>query len=444
MAISTTAAILGGASIAGSVFGASKAAKAAKQAGQLEYQAAQDSINFQRETRDQVRADNEPFRQIGLSAANALASSFGLPVSMTGNTAARTSVVGSQGMGGYGKGAPNGMARPMPTSTDYASSDTFGGGQPGTISGGSRIMTGGGYGSPAPAEGGADWQAYGAANPDLQTEWARLQSTGEAQSRFGGDPANFYRFHYQTYGQAEGRPLPTMAPAQPEAPAQTGGTAPGYNDPTATGGYSAGPAPAAYVSPVRMTGPALDVSLAAYQRSPGYTFALSEAQKALDNMSSSMGRTLSGQRIKAAQERAIGLANQDYTDWRNYTTGQYNLDRNRSDTIYEADRGFGYGQARDARGDFERDQGRLDNRYDTRNNTLLTMSGFGTSANAANQNAATTFANNAGQATMVGAQARGNAATNAANAWNSGFNNLMTTGAYLWGSGAFGGAKAKA
>lgn len=428
MAISTTAAILGGAAIGGSLLGASKAAKAAKKAGQLQYQAGQDALQFQRQAFDQIRQDNEPFRQIGLSAATALAGGLGLPVSMTGGAAQPTQAPATQATGSGAMTGNKASGGPATIPREPAS-----------------------FAPPsAPASTGApDYAEYGRENPDLQAEWQRIVSTGNA-SAFGNDPTAYYAWHWQKYGQNEGRDLPMTggptvpAPqtAAPSAPAD--GTAPGYTDPTAPNGYDAGASPAPYVSPQRMTYAPLDVSYQNFENSPDYKFRVQESQRALDNLSSSMGRVLSGARVKAAQERAQGLASQGYTDWRNYTTGQYNVDRNRADTIYEADRGFGYGQARDARGDFVQDRARTDTRYDTRNNTLLNLAGFGTGANASNASSAQTFANNAGNLTMTGAQAQGNAAQNAANAWNAGLNNIMTTGAYLWGSGAFGGAGAGA
>ncbi len=121
---------------------------------------------------------------------------------------------------------------------------------------------------------------------------------------------------------------------------------------------------------------------------------------------------MSGARTKAALRYSQGLADQDYTDWRNYTTGQFNADRNFNEATFEADRS------------------NTNNRYDTRNSTLLQLAGFGSQANQANQNAAQSFAANSSNLMTQGAAAQGDAGINAANAWAAGANNLMTIGAY--------------
>lgn len=73
MAIGTGLALLGG-SVASGVLGASSANKAAK----AQEAAANRDIEFQKETRDLIRADLDPYRMSGLSANNALAFENGL------------------------------------------------------------------------------------------------------------------------------------------------------------------------------------------------------------------------------------------------------------------------------------------------------------------------------------------------------------------------------
>jgi hypothetical protein len=441
MAIGTAAAILGGAAIGGTLLGASKAAKASKYAANQAAEASRQANELNRYIYDTTRSDNEPFRQIGLSAASAVARGFGLPMTMTGAMPAG---------GGSGGGTVSGPAMTGGARTGVIGSQGFGGGGAETVIGGPGV---GGSG------GGADWAAYGKQNPDVAAEWNHIVQTGNA-SHFGNDPNAYYAWHYDNYGKGEKRALPMSGSTNPEfaaPPSMTGSAGnEGYNDPTAPGGYGVGPrpemgsGPAPYQAGPRMTSGPIRVSFEDYQNSPDYKFRVQEDQKALDNLSSSMGRVLSGSRIKAAQERANGLAAQGFTDYRNYMTNQLNLERARNDNIYESDRGFGYGQSRDARGDFVQDRARSDGlyaddrayttgRYDTRNSQLLALSGFGTGANAANQNAAQTFAQNTNAANMTAANARGQGAINGANAWNAGINNLMTTGAYLFGGGAFGG-----
>lgn len=337
-------AVAAGVGAIGTIYAANKGAKAAEKAGQLEYQAAQEANALNEKIYNQTRADNEPFRQFGVSAGGALAGAFGLSApSMTGSgTAPATSA-------------------PQP-----------------------------------------DWAGYGAANPDVMA-WAQ---SGHGDPNKPIDQQSIEErlaYHYTNGGNAEGRSLPMTQPAQAAAP----GAAPtGYSDPTATGGYT---------TPSRTPMAALDVSTAAFKESPGYQFSLAQGNKALGNIASANRGLMSGQRMKAASAYNVGMADQEFGNWRDYTTSQYNNDRNYGEAIYQSDRS------------------RLDDRYDTRNNALLSMAGFGASANNANQNAAQSFAANSNNATMAGAQAKGNAGVNAANAWSQGLGNIMSTGAYLTG-----------
>lgn len=365
MAIATGTALLASAALgaAGSIYGASKGAKAAQQAGQLEYKAAQEANALNEKIYNQTRADNEWQRQLGMSAGSAISSGFGLSSPMTG-------------------GSVN-YAAPVAT-----------GGQP-------------------------DYAAYLSANPDVAAAYqseANRDAKSQANLRALGidSPEEFAAYHYANNGQAEGRTLATTPVVQPQAqqPTMTGQQS-GYVDPTATGGYT---------SPNRPTMAPLDVSAAAFKESPGYQFSLTQGNKALGNITSANRGLMSGQRLKAASEYNVGMADQEFGNWRDYTTNQYNNDRNYGEAVYQSDRS------------------RLDDRYDTRNGQLLTLAGFGQSANAANQNAAQSFANNSANLSMTGARAQGDAKVNAANAWGGAFNNIMTSGAYLAGQYGGGGS----
>jgi len=78
----------------------------------------------------------------------------------------------------------------------------------------------------APA-GQPDFASYGAANPDLQAEWQRIQQTGNADG-FGNDPNAYYAWHWNQYGQNEANraPPPGMPGSQPQAPTPTDPNAP--------------------------------------------------------------------------------------------------------------------------------------------------------------------------------------------------------------------------
>lgn len=347
--IGTTAAILGAAAIGavGTGITSSNAANAAKKAGQQQAESDAAALALQEKIFNQNRADNEWQRQLGMSAGSALSGAFGLSG------------------GGTSTGGAGGVT-----------------------------MTG-----PRP-----DYNAYLAANPDVATEANRVISSdpkaiGDLNGDGKTDNLDYAQYHATTFHD---RPVPTAeaAPVDPNAPQ------PGYNDPTAVGGYT---------SPVRMTQAPLDVSAGAYRASPGFQWQMEQGLAAQDHIASAGGGVMSGQRTKAALRYSQGLADQDFTDWRNYTTGQFNADRNFNEATFEGDRS------------------RLDSRYDTRNNQLLTMTGFGSAATAANQNAASSFANASTNLMTDQGRARADATTGAASAWNQGIGNVMTAGAYLGG-----------
>lgn len=396
MAIGTATAIIGSA-ILGSVASASaasKQAKAAEAAGQLQYKATQDSLALQEKIYNQNRADNEWQRQIGMAAGGAIANNFGLNVggystggvSMTGGSTATPSTGYTTPGGQFIDNAPGAEQRATP--------------------GGATQTTGGG----------PDWAAYMAANPDVAAEYQR--NAGDAKgsaylASLGIDsPEAFAQYHYQNHGQSEGRALPTL-PTQTVTQPQASGSNNGYTDPTAPNGYGA---------PVRMTMAPLDVSRGAYETSPGFTWQMEQGQNALDHIASAGGGIMSGQRQKAALRYSQGLAQQDYADWRNYTTGQFNADRNFNEAQFQTDRS------------------NINNRYDTRNDTLLSLAGFGRAATAANQSAAQSFAANSSNLMTQGAQDRGQAGVDAANAWAAGANNIATLGLYAAGRMTGGGS----
>lgn len=344
---------------AASLSGASKAAKAAQQSGDLQYRAAQDQIAANNALQAQIRADNEPFRQYGLSAASALAGGLGLSTS------------------GYA-GAPGA----------------------GMMTGGYSTGTQSAYNIPA----------YIQANPDVAARAQELVGQGVIGPNGQWKSAEDWVGQVQlpnAVASGEQRDYPAAPPpTAPENPT-TPGTAAGYTDPTAPNGYAMPERP--------MTAP-LDVSLGSFRESPDYQFRFDEGNRALGAISSVAGGRMSGQRLKAAERFGSNIADGEYTDWRNYRTGRFDTDRAFTEQAYLNDRS------------------NLNQRYDTRNSTLLSMAGFGTGATSANNQAAmsTTQANN--QATMTGAQAQGGAAVGAANAWNQGINNIMTAGAYAWGN----------
>lgn len=137
------------------------------------------------------------------------------------------------------------------------------------------LSTGGGGGGGSANISAPDWSAYMAANPDIQAEFGRVGSS------FGGDPAAYAQWHYQNFGQSEGRQLPMV-----------GGVSNG------TGGLTAGPN-------------AIQASL---ESLPGYQFARTQGLKATQNAAAARGLGVSGAALKGAAKFATGLADQTYGD----------------------------------------------------------------------------------------------------------------------------------
>lgn len=206
--------------------------------------------------------------------------------------------------------------------------------------------------------GSPDWNGYIAAHPDL----AETISGPNSNQFTGATPQEKAADHYARYGQAAGWQLPTTAaPAkgdQPQVlPASTGpngqptvavGTDPTRPGLTQTAPYQAPTTTqtAPYAAPSFVSTPGyqapdagkLDVSLNSYQVDPGYNWQQSEASRATLAGSAATGALHSGAAAKALQDRAQQIANTDYSNWRSYTTGQYNTDRSRADQNAQ----FGY------------------------------------------------------------------------------------------------------
>lgn len=279
----------------------------------------------------------------------------------------------------------------------------------GSIAGGPS-MTAGGYSTgTAAAVPTIDATQYLRNNPDAAANFAELRASGRTDA-IATDPTAFVMNHWRTDG--ERRDLPMLTPTAPSSEQVTNaaGQPSGYSDPTAPGGYTMAARPD-YGN--------VDVSIDAFRASPDYSFRVREGNKALDRIAAASGGIMSGQRYRAAARYNQDIADAEYSDWRAYQTNQFNNNRAFNENVYQGDRA------------------NLNNRYDTRNATLLNLAGFGSSANTANQNAATNYANVGSNLMTSTGQARADATTGAANAWNQGVGNLMTSGLYL--AGRYGG-----
>ena len=434
MALSTAAALLGSAVI-GAGTSAINSKSAANTAANSSQYATDQTIAFNNKALETQQANTQPYRDAGQVGVQALLQNLGL------TSAAGSTGTASTGMTGTQKG---------------------------------------------------QWDAYIAAHPDLQAS-----ITGDTASQWAGTtPEEKAADHYARYGKAAGWELPTAtAPAtQTTTTEPTGAVAadavrptvtqtPAYQAPTVTQtpGYQA----PTYVTAPGYQAPTtdpLDVSLSKYQKAPGYDWQQSEAARATLAGSAATGALRSGAAAKALQDRAQQIANTDYSNWRSYTTGQYNTDRSRADQNaqfgYSAQASqnalqnssntqnaqFGYNALTD-QNKFKdtaaidaaqfgynalTNQNNLTNQYNQQNfttdraftadqkqqttNNLFNLTGIGASAAGSSSSAIGANATNNSNALLSNAAAQGNAALASAGQVNNAINTGTNALAYYFGN----------
>jgi len=315
---------------------------------------------------------------------------------------------------------------------------------------------------------------YLARNPDLVAEGSRVVSTGEFP-----DMESYLAWHEGQFGD-EGRgswktpvaatppastPNPVAAtPAPPAAPASQASTAASDVD---QNGYYTGVRPTVeaaptYVAPTyRETAVApLDVGIDKYVQSPDYNFQQEQGNKNILATASATGGLESGAALKALQTFGQNLAMGDYSQWRGYTTGQYNQDRahtaNRDDAANSFNQStslakFGADQSNYQYGTnlgqsiYNANRDYSTNRYDTNTNALMGLAGYGQNATNANSGALSAYGQNVGNAYFNNATTQGNAALAGAGQFNSLLSNGTRALAYYYGNqGGAGGAGAGA
>jgi hypothetical protein len=245
-------AAIGGGVIAagGSVLAGSQASRAqrdaARTASDTTLQSTRENNALLRETRDQNLSIATPFMNNGLAAGNALTDL------LLGTNTYQPTQAGSAQVGGALSG--------------------FSGGAPFN-----------------------QWDAYLQANPDLAAEAHRVTADGEFAS-----PADYAQWHYQHYGQQEGRQLPS-APAAPATPTPATTPAP------ATGG----------AQPANALG-AFD----RFREGTNYQFRLGEGQKLLDSKYATAGAFDSGAERKALLKYGQNFASNELSNYMNLLASQ--------------------------------------------------------------------------------------------------------------------------
>lgn len=131
------------------------------------------------------------------------------------------------------------------------------------------------------AGGGSDWNAYLQSNPDVAQAWNGVDHTQFAT------PQDYAQWHYQHYGQNEGRALPTVA--------GTDGTA------------------------------AANAAFDQYRNSTGYDFRVNQGLNAVNSGYAGRGAIKSGAAMKAINDYGQGMASQEFGNYLNALGNQQSL-----------------------------------------------------------------------------------------------------------------------
>jgi hypothetical protein len=402
---------------AGAVGGAVIASHGAGKAADASQYATDQTVAIERQNAQDAAARLDPYVQAGYTGTNALTARLGLrPQTSPAN--------------------PNGA-----------------GYDPTAASAGAQGQAPGAAVNPAVA--GRDWSAYGAANPDVQTNWLKdhpATSVGDINGDGVVDNGDSYAAHYLSYGQGEGRAAPGQIAPTPASvtgnPATYGNSAnPTFTDP----GYTA---PAAYTAPTYTAPGAFSFSIDDFKNNPAYQFALQQGTGQVLASNAATGSVKSGAALKALQDRGQQTAYQFYAPERQFAYNQYTDDRNFGRSTFENDRNFGYGQSVDDRnfgratydtnrafnyGQYTGNRDYLTGRADTQTNNLFRLSGIGASAAAGVNDSNANATNGIVNAYATNGVNQGNAAIAGANATSSLFGAGANTLAYLYGRGGAGG-----
>lgn len=245
---------------AGTMYAANQQSRSAQQAMNAQQQATNQGIAAQERALAQVQQNNQPFMQGGVQALDALLAEYGL----------------SSNQGG---GTMNSAAQP-------------------------------------------DFNAYLQANPDVAAEYQQEAAAGTLAQMGINTPEQFAQWHYGTYGQAEGRELPMSGGQGGEAGPSVSGQLTLQQQIENLGGRPQMDRPdfvsAEYVAP-----PSEAQYFSNFEESPGFQFQLQEAMRNANVARFSRGIGSSGGTMRELQNRAVGLAAQDYNNWFNRQNALY-------------------------------------------------------------------------------------------------------------------------
>lgn len=146
-----------------------------------------------------------------------------------------------------------------------------------------------------------------------------------------------------------------------------------------------------------------DFSAGAFQASPGYQFQLDQGLNAVNSQAGAQGMLGSGGRLKALTQYGQGLANQDYGNWFNRQTQQYNM---------------------------------ANGQYTDYANRLAALAGVGQTANAQSAASGANYANQSSDIWQQRGQAAASGTVGSANAWNGTIGSIFGSGGGQGGLGS--------
>jgi hypothetical protein len=164
--------------------------------------------------------------------------------------------------------------------------------------------------NPSSQPGGGDFGSYVRSNPDVFADWQQNYANTDSPL---ADISQFGKYHYDAYGKAEGRPFGTPG----TTPAGAGGT-----------GLSA---IETFLAP--------SGNFADYRNATGYDFRLNEGQKSIGAVLGSRGMLDSGAAVKAALKYGQDYGSNEYNNFTNQQSTQFNQRFSTLTTYLDALRG---------------------------------------------------------------------------------------------------------
>lgn len=172
---------------------------------------------------------------------------------------------------------------------------------------------------------------YLSANPDVAAEFSRLSPNNLKNNLGVSTPEEFAQWHYNQYGQYEGRAGSPSALVQSAPPAEA-------VQPTPTNALAGSYGNTA--DPTWTAPPAFSFNIDDFKDNPAYKWALEQGSGQITANAAKTGALQSGAALKALQDRGQTTGYNFFNQERNQAYGQYTDDWNRARSTYETDRNY--------------------------------------------------------------------------------------------------------